>query len=63
MSILRKKGWLIMEFDVHVHINGKEVPISDLPNYVLSKKGIDLIFNDIVNRETDKKGKVEKVAS
>jgi len=52
-----------MEFDVHVHINGKEVPISDLPNYVLSKKGIDLIFNDIVNRETDKKGKVEKVAS
>lgn len=39
-----------MEFDVIVCINGEEVAMSDLHNYVVTNKVIDRIVNDVKDR-------------
>ena len=39
-----------MNFNVKVYINGTEVAPSDLPNYQIQSKAVDLIVNSVFDR-------------
>ena len=38
-----------MQFNVKVFVNGKEVNSSELPNYQIKNKVIDIIVNDFID--------------